>query len=48
VFKYVNYIFNTKHRSMTLTWGCLCGIGVHFLCIKGVPFMSCISTHKWI
>ena len=37
-----------KHRSITLTWGCLCGKGMPFWRIKGVPFMCCISTHKWI
>ena len=46
------YIKNTsliqKHRSRTLTWGCLCGKGMPFWRIKGVPFMRCISTHKWI
>jgi len=47
------YIKNTsltkkKHRSITLTWGCLCGKGMPFWRIKGVPFMRCISTHKWI
>ena len=29
-FKYVNYVFNTNHRCITLTWACLCGEGVHF------------------
>jgi len=46
------YIKNTsliqKHSSITLTWGCLCGKGMPFWRIKGVPFMRCISTHKWI
>ena len=46
------YIKNTsliqKHSSITLTWGCLCGKSVPFWRIKGVPFMRCISTHKWI
>jgi len=37
-----------KHSSITLTWGCLCGKGMPFWRIKGVPFMRCISTHKWI
>ena len=37
-----------KHRSITLTWSCLCGEGLYFWRIKGVPFMRCISTHKWI
>jgi len=37
-----------KHRSITLTWGCLCGTGMPFWRIKVVPFMRCISTHKWI
>jgi len=46
------YIKNTsliqKHRSITLTWGCLCGKGMPFWRIKGVSFMRCISTHKRI
>jgi len=46
------YIKNTskiqKHKSITLTWGCLCGKGMPFWRIKGVSFMRCISTHKWI
>jgi len=46
------YIKNTsliqKHSSITLTWGCLCGKGMSFWRIKGVPFMRCISTHKRI
>ena len=46
------YIKNTsliqKHSSITLTWDCLCGKGMPFWRIKGVPFMRCISTHKWI
>jgi len=25
-----NYVFNTKHRPITSTKGCLCGEGVHF------------------
>jgi len=37
-----------KHSSITLTLGCLCGKGMPFWRIKGVPFMRCISTHKWI
>ena len=39
-----------RHRSITLlvSWGCLCGKDMHFGRIKGVPFMRCISTHKWI
>ena len=37
-----------KHRSITLNWGCLCSKGMSFWRIKGVPFMRCISTHKWI
>ena len=45
------YIKNTsliqKHSSITLTWDCLCGKGMPFWRIKGVPFMRCISTHKW-
>ena len=46
------YIKNTsliqKHSSITLTWGCLCGKGMPFWRIQGVPFMRCIATHKWI
>jgi len=37
-----------KHSSITLNWCCLCGKGMPFWRIKGVLFMRCISTHKWI